>query len=1273
LIAVSKFIGPDCHFVLSLRKVSLMKLSTWLKSRLFRSQKARRLGRNSYRPRLLEQLEDRSLLAAFHVATTGSDLNPGTTLLPFRTIQAGVNAAALVSDGNDSVNVAGGIYNTVGTDVRFDIPASANLQDLQLLGGWDAGFAVRNPGATPTDYTFTNSPAANRHDVQVLDANTTIDGFTLRSSDGTTPRGADNILVASTDITISNNTLYTGNLRVSGFRASGIVTGGVNNSGLEIVGNAINVDFTGASDTTTAAVGVFLNPSAATTSVLIDGNTISGNNMNSGIIVSGVNNVTVQNNTINRNSPVFGAGIELRNNIASVNNAMVLSNTFSDINTAAANSAGGIVIGGSGGLNAAVTNSTIRSNIISVAGANAQGIFARAGTVAASTLIERNAITAPTAGLTSLSAVPGLDVSGNWFGSANAGDVDTAIGAVPGGTIVARSYLSSGADASAAPGLQLPPATEMLVPQTSATSGLAEVDGRIQSGIDRAVAGMTVRVAADTFAENVIVNKLVTLVGAGSGATTSDTIIDPVSGVGITVTASGSLLSPLSIEDLRVTGATSDGIQITNGADFVTFDNIDSISNTRDGIRILGAGAYQNLKLLSSTLSDNTNSGLSIRSGLTLDGLLVDGSTFAHNDIIGFSTNPSASPGTDITNVTIQNTTFTENGDSSYGQADPPGLANPGLGFGDISFFAMNGNANLTNVQVNGLPTNGAHIGIQFRGSDTVAPAGTIIMTNVTVTGSYVRPVNHPILGGGPGGGLFIQNYTNVSGISMNNVDLLNSEGHQLFAAGLSNMLDVGDTDFGGTLGTGAFHIALGTSTQNPGTGSPVDATGATFGGIAAVSATDTQLFAITDKVLDGVDVGGTLGLVRLKSGNVYVTPNSFLPPVTIAADIQRAVNLASSGDIVNVQSGSYSGNVNTSGESLTLAAGSSPGQVTNGGNLTLDGDDTLAVEVNGSTAGTDYDQWIVNGAVTLDDAELDATGTGATNDGDVLVLIQNDAADPVNGIFDNLPEGSFVVVGGTTYYITYQYNSDAGTIGNDVALIDISGSTTPAPGTIVLVTDPCDPTKMALVVTGTSADDNIDLKLKGSQVEVTIHPKGGSKITQSVPLASITGHIIVYGLAGDDHIEIKDKIGNDAMLFGNEGNDHIKAGDGNSVLVGGIGDDRLQAGKGRDLLIGGDGKDYLQGKDADDILIAGTTDHDNNLAALCAIMDEWTSSNPVGTRRTNLAGLLNSTTVHDDLFEDHLDGHKGADWFFANISGGGVQDKIGGFKASEGDTTTDI
>src|SRR4051812_15588047 len=117
-----------------------MKFTHWLRSRLFRTGHARRLNRDSRkrRPAILERLEDRSLLAVFTVALTGSDADPaGLGGGSYRTIQAAINAASAASDGGDEIRVAGGNYNAAGIDGRFDIPASANLQNLQLRGGWD--------------------------------------------------------------------------------------------------------------------------------------------------------------------------------------------------------------------------------------------------------------------------------------------------------------------------------------------------------------------------------------------------------------------------------------------------------------------------------------------------------------------------------------------------------------------------------------------------------------------------------------------------------------------------------------------------------------------------------------------------------------------------------------------------------------------------------------------------------------------------------------------------------------------------------------------------------------------------------------------------------------------------------------------------------------------------------------------------------------------------------------------------------------------------------
>ena len=70
-------------------------------------------------------------------------------------------------------------------------------------------------------------------------------------------------------------------------------------------------------------------------------------------------------------------------------------------------------------------------------------------------------------------------------------------------------------------------------------------------------------------------------------------------------------------------------------------------------------------------------------------------------------------------------------------------------------------------------------------------------------------------------------------------------------------------------------------------------------------------------------------------------------------------------------------------------------------------------------------------------------------------------------------------------------------------------------------------------------------------------------------------------------------------------------------ALVGGDGDDLVIGTGGGDVLICGFGADRLAGNGRDDILIAGTTECDNDPAALDAVMAEWASSGGCATPRT--------------------------------------------------------
>jgi autotransporter-associated beta strand protein len=111
-------------------------------------------------------------------------------------------------------------------------------------------------------------------------------------------------------------------------------------------------------------------------------------------------------------------------------------------------------------------------------------------------------------------------------------------------------------------------------------------------------------------------------------------------------------------------------------------------------------------------------------------------------------------------------------------------------------------------------------------------------------------------------------------------------------------------------------------------------------------------------------------------------------------------------------------------------------------GNLSFGSGGTLDVLMNGTTAGTGYDQVNVNGTVDLTEATLALTAGFTANPGDQFTIINNDGTDAVTGTFTN---GSTVTVGGQTFSINY-----AGGDGNDVVLTRANTTATTVQSVVV-------------------------------------------------------------------------------------------------------------------------------------------------------------------------------------------------------------------------------
>lgn len=146
--------------------------------------------------------------------------------------------------------------------------------------------------------------------------------------------------------------------------------------------------------------------------------------------------------------------------------------------------------------------------------------------------------------------------------------------------------------------------------------------------------------------------------------------------------------------------------------------------------------------------------------------------------------------------------------------------------------------------------------------------------------------------------------------------------------------------------------------------------------------------------------------------------------------------NSVFAGSLVIQNGGTLTGNGNINNGNIvlqsggSLAPGSSPGCIVADG-LSLNSGGTFDIEIEGTTACTQYDQLDITGSVSLGSAILNVTSSAYIPSlGNTFTIINNDASDSIAGLFDGLSEGGQLDQGSFVFAISY-----VGGDGNDVTL----------------------------------------------------------------------------------------------------------------------------------------------------------------------------------------------------------------------------------------------
>ena len=474
----------------------------------------------------------------------------------------------------------------------------------------------------------------------------------------------------------------------------------------------------------------------------------------------------------------------------------------------------------------------------------------------------------------------------------------------------------------------------------------------IQGGVDAVAVGGTVFVNAGTYNESILINKSIDVLGRQAGVdargrVAAESIIRP-SAINelVGVVQIGEFGDDVTFDGFTVDGdgAAIGGVVLAGGGDsnarrgiVIDGDNAGVLNNRVQNLYGRGIQSWVNPAVapVGGVVSQNDidNIGIAVPTGANSgDGIL------AFSALASITNNRVTDATTGITAIQLYPAVATTTAISGNNIT-----ATNGIALNEIS------TASTVNVNNNTVTTTGG-VGLTLWSIDGTANIGTSIVNTFSGTGgtgiyawdgtgpdnpstpSAPSPMSVTVTGGSftgyTTGALLVNNETAFgqsgddatlilsgvtlavavggTGVSVQDtvlnkvtIGLTNSTKIQNGATGLNvsgadaeiDGITLNNTEFSGQTGQYILLGAGGHDNEN------INATGVLFDGQTGASASLAQNFDIEDKITHEVD-NATLGFVRVKALNVFVTPSS--------GSIQRGIDSADAGDTVNVEAGTY-------------------------------------------------------------------------------------------------------------------------------------------------------------------------------------------------------------------------------------------------------------------------------------------------------------------------------------------------------------------------------